>query len=258
MPSTWTNRILADSADSDAWLQARRTVITASDVASILGFGGKSRAAVLREKLSSEYVDNGVGDLAMVAAGRNLEDGVFQWFASDTLHETGVRCGSLVRSPTVPYIAATPDALLDDEPVEIKLADWTSRPNWHEYSASPLPLSWPRTVGRPNPIASRTRIAPRNLRVAVVDRNTPRGDYRDAASRVMGLLPTLGPSAAPTKYWVQLQVQMHVLDTPRGWLVGCMAGTERFDFYYARDAAFETWMLGELALFWNDWQRKAA
>lgn len=252
MTVPWAGRVLADASDRVAWLEARGECVTASDVANILGLGSKSRNMVLREKVSGERVGEDPGELAMVAAGRHLERGVFEWFADETLHESAGMCGLLIADPARPYLAATPDALLDGEPVEVKCTMYSTRPNWHRDTTSMK--GWP-TETLPLPIATNTRWPPENLRTARADEGTPKGLFRDACRYALQeLFPLFGSPVAPLKYWVQLQVQMQVLGVERGWIVALHAGTGRMDLYYARDHSFAQWMNAEVDAFWNDWR----
>lgn len=249
MLQSWQTRILSDGMDRQQWLTARQLVVTASDVANILGLGDKSRASVLRAKLSGDTGSDAVGQLAMVAAGRHLERGVFEWFAAETIHETAEMCGALIHAPDHRWLAATPDALLDGEPVECKVVGFSSRPNWHADTA---PVGFGDC--HPSPVATNLRFPPENLRTAAKDLETPRGYFRDCCRAAADLVRTFGEVVAPIKYWTQLQVQMHVLDADFGWIVGLHAGTGRTDLYYARDRVFEAWMLQALTVFWNEWQ----
>lgn len=246
---SWRSRVLANGTDRDAWLYARRQVVTASDVANILGLGDRSRASVLRAKLSDDTTD-AVGELAMVAAGRHLERGLFEWFAAETVHDRAAMCGALIASPSEPFLAGTPDALLDGEPCECKVVGFGSRLNWHEDTSLDV---LPGRAFLPAPIATNVRYPPENLRTAKRDEGTPRGYFRDCYRGTIETVRSAGDPIAPLKYWTQLQVQMHLLDCDYGWIVALHGGTSRMDLYYARDRDFEAWMLSELTDFRNDW-----
>jgi hypothetical protein len=250
----WAHRVLADAENRERWLSARAQVITASDVANIMGIGDRSRASVLREKLSPSTGPDLIGDLAMVAAGRHLERGLFEWFSAETVHAHAHMCGVLIHSDSFPYLAATPDALLDGEPVECKIVGYGSRPNWH---ADTCLESLPGRDFLPVPVATNERRPPENLRTAARDVGTPRGDFRDHYRACQDLIRTFGEPVAPLKYWTQLQVQMHVLDVDYGWLVSDHAGTSRLDLYYARDRDFEADMLRDVAAFWAEWKSES-
>lgn len=243
------------ASDREAWLAARREKLTASDVACVLGLNSsKPRSVVLKEKVTRTDVGEDPGELAMVAAGRFLEEGIFKWFASETIHTTAHMCGQMLTSPVLSCLAATPDAVMDGEPVEIKCTMHTSRPNWHALTTSRK--GWNQDLAWPLPIATNYRFPPENLRTAKGDMGTAKGNFRDLARAQLELIKEFGDANAPIKYWVQLQVQMHVLSAPRGWLVGLMGGTGRIDIYYERHLAFERYMLEEVAKFWAEVEEK--
>lgn len=253
MSEAWAERVVCGTSNREAWLEARHSLLTASDVANVLGLGSKSRKTVLREKISGVQVGADPGELAMVAAGRYLEAGVFAWFADETIHETAGMCGDLITAPGLDWLGATPDALLDGEPVECKVSGYTTRPNWHADTAVAPPKSFPFPF--PQPVAYNVRNPPENLRVAAADVGTPKGAWRDGCRfQLYDLLPTFGPPVAPLKYWVQLQIQMLVLDAPGGWVVGLQGGTTRIDLYYSRDRKFLDWALERLIEFRNEWE----
>lgn len=253
MSNAWAGRVLADSAvDRDSWILARAHMVTASDVANILGLGSKSRGAVRKEKMNGANPEDDPSEFAQVASGRYLENGIWNWFVAETLHETANSCGQLIHAPEPRrWLGATPDAVLDNEPVEIKNSLYSSRPSWHVETTSKK--GWPAFLPWPKPIAANTRFAAENLRTARDDVGTARGTFRDGCRfHRESLFPEFGDLCAPIKYWVQLQVQMHVLQADRGWVVGCWAGGNRFDLYYERHRAFEAWMLAEVDGFWEE------
>lgn len=249
--------VLADSRDREAWLRARESVLTASEVATVLGLSYDSRASLVRKKAGCPTAaelkraeEDDVDDMAQVAAGRHLEDGIARWFAAETVHTSFEMCGLLLASPVYPRLAATPDAILDGEPVEIKLTGESAVPNWHEAQNT---RGWEKmALPFPEPLDVRVRAPKENLRTTPGARD-PRSEWRRSREhQLMVLLPGLGEPRAPMKYWVQLQVQMHVLGASQGWIVGAVGGTRRYDFLYAKDPAFERVVLMETMKFWSD------
>jgi YqaJ-like viral recombinase domain len=250
----WQSRIIASGEDRAAWLVARKDYITASDVPAILGMDSRSRAAVLRAKRGEEAREDGkIEELAMVQAGRHLERGVMSWFLADTTHVDFHPGNVLVRSPVVPYLAATPDGVMDGGPVEIKVVMPSSRPNWHEATRSRK--GWPSGFDLPVALLESRREPPLPPpRRGGADRDA--GDLWRTSYRyqMTQLLPALGEPEAPLKYWVQLQVQMHVLDARFGWLVSLQGGTSRYDLFYQRDLRFEAYMLARMEEFYTAWK----
>lgn len=250
-----TLRVLASSADRPVWLAARKTVVTASEVASILGFGYSTRN-LLKAVKRSEKEEGDCGDLAMVAAGRHIEPAIAAWFAEETLGELEP-CGFLLQDACHSYLGATPDFTLDRrEPVECKLVSFEAGYNWHRDSTP-----WPTTRCFPFTFSDLTlaaplnvvpRFAPFNRQVSAKDVGTPKGGWRQGCVDLHEQLTGMGPLCAPLKFWVQLQVQMHVLGASSGWMVACIGGTNRVDFRYAYDARFMEHAMGEVARFWEE------
>lgn len=125
----------------EEWLEQRKQFITASDVAAVMGLDpNKSRAKVLRLKTGQEEAKN-IDRIPAVAAGRHLEAGILAWFAEDHADQyTSVSQNgqSLVVSPVLPCLAATPDGFAGDDPqhlVEVKCVD----KSWPEAPARPFP-----------------------------------------------------------------------------------------------------------------------
>lgn len=248
---------VASASDREAWLAARKSFLTASEVAAVLGLvpgRGKVVRAKAGTETTAELLEEGPDELAQVAAGRHLERGVFEWFAAETPHVEAEMCGSLIASPTVRGLAATPDAVMDGEPVEIKCVGESALANWHE---SQDVRGWEKlALVIPSPIYTRVRLPLENNRITP-GACDPRSEWRRSRGYQLGvILPTLGEPAAPLKYLVQLQVQMHVLDAPSGWLVGLVGGTRRYDFLYERDPKLEAVIISETVRFWQDVQRE--
>lgn len=241
------------ATERSAWLAERGAYITASDVAAVLGLNSsRSRKRVIDEKAglkAAEELDEEL--LPQVAAGRHLEAGIALWFLSETPHGEAVANGNnLIVSPSLPCLAATPDWIVDGVPVEIKLAGESQLDNWHDGTRSTK--GWPDCLPLPEPLITRVR-TPQEFYSTNPTDQSPRANWRRSrAYQVQTLLPAFGVPAAPLKYWVQLQVQMHVLGAPCGWLVGCVGGTRRIDLLFERDDAFLDWALCEVADAWAD------
>lgn len=236
-----------------AWLAQRTAYITASDVAAVLGLNAsRSRKRVVDEKAGRRAVEDlDEGLLPQVAAGRHLESGIATWFLSETPHgEAHANGDHLIVSSVLPCLAATPDWIVDGCPLEIKLAGETQLDNWFRGTASTK--GWPEELLLPVPLMARLRNPPEFLATNPTDQS-PRANWRRSrAYQLHNILPAFGLPIAPLKYWTQLQVQMHVLDAPCGWLVGCVGGTRRIDLLFERDDAFLDWALSEVADAWSD------
>lgn len=242
-------RVIDDGSGRDAWLLARQDYVSASDVASVLGFGGKSRARLLREKIARKDEGEDPGELAMVAAGRHLEPGVLSWFAAETLGTLSPN-KALLGCACHPWLAATPDAILDGTiPVEAKNVMFESGYQWRVNSTQRK--GWPAHHAFPVPIYVSLRGAPFNARVAKDDVGTARGAWRQACIDTRALLPSLGDFVAPGKYWCQNQVQQHIIGSDHGWITVAIGGGNRVDLCYAYDADFMTWALDECRVFWE-------
>ncbi len=254
MASDWQTRIVADQRlDRAAWFRARKNYVTASEVPAILGLDRKSAAAVLRDKLTPELQPELM--IAQIEAGRHLEQGVLDWYLADVLPDELHRGGVLVVAPSSTYLAATPDAVLGGEPIEIKCAMWSSRPNWH--LATRNLKGWPRSFPIPRATQWWIKEPPIGRISAQADPDDPAVLWRAATRHMLlELLPRFGPPEAPIKYWVQLQVQLHVLGADVGHIVALQAGATRYDLTYAADAAFQTWMLDRLAGFYKEWKSR--
>lgn len=127
-------KIIGDSAEREEWLDLRRTLVCASDVASVLGVPGAwgSGLSVAVEKL-------GVGEIKSMSepqeAGLRLEKPIAEWAAE----EIGGECemhGFLLRSIKHPWLGCTPDAMIcvDGETVPLQVkntifaSDWRNEP----------------------------------------------------------------------------------------------------------------------------------
>jgi putative phage-type endonuclease len=132
----------------EQWLAARREIITASDVAAILGYDDRRTALdVYVNKITGQEIE----DSDAMLLGRCLEDGIGRAYA--------VKTGRPVSEfpeyymavhPEIPWLAATPDreterptpVRVDDSvvkmsigesgPLEIKHAGWMKRRDWED------------------------------------------------------------------------------------------------------------------------------
>lgn len=265
---------ICDASDRTAWLAARRTMLTASDVAPIMGLAPYAkRGEVLRAKVSGDSGPDigALGGVAAVRSGQFKERGTFDWFIADHPGYTGDMVSSLYRSPSLTCLGATPDARLfptvgPGQCVELKECGEKARPKWHAgldvmpsqraackrlgISAVPEPLSvsavgldvhFSRYVSRLRHEDRDGNILPAPAYVFVPTWYKGRREW---------LLDTK-ECRAPLHYWVQLQVQMHVMGAEYGWVVGGIGGVTRYDIAYQRDARFEGIMLEIVDTFWK-------
>jgi hypothetical protein len=237
-------------------------MVTASEVHQLLGLGYKSRGQLLRVKAGlEEPEDLDAKDLAQVNAGRNLEEGIFAWFASETSHTTAVIARSpdggpaLLAAAEFPRLGATPDALMDGEPVEIKCVGETGRYNWHlacHYESVDV-ARWLREYGQgiPEPDLVRIRYPQESLKPR---KGAPiTNAWRQLrATQIEMIANDLGPPRAPLKYWLQLQTQLLCLGAQHGWIVGCIGGTTRYDLAYSANQAVQALIVDEARKFWTE------
>lgn len=219
---------IVEAPDEAAWRFARHRLLTASDVAAVLGLDPhKSRNKVLEAKRCPEPPDVFVS--SAMRGGQFLEDGVFRWYLSDLAYHNrelgvpppeGSTCRSasgvslLVKHPDL-ALGASPDGLVLDygvpHLVEIKL---TNHRRWVDswgIEATKVPRAWARY----------SKVEP----------------------------PSYGK--CPLKHWVQLQTQMVCTGVERGVVVGC-CGTERLDFPFDADPHFQSIIISETERFWLD------
>lgn len=127
--------ILADSHDRDLWLEMRRTMITASDVAIVMGLSRYRQPLDLYcEKL--EIVPPFEGNEA-TEWGLTLEPVIIGEYAKRTKRET-LPSGILMRSREFPFIGSTLDATTIRSaseapiPLEIKTAGARAADDWED------------------------------------------------------------------------------------------------------------------------------
>ena len=246
-----TYRRIASSKDRATWLEARKHFYTAAEIACILDVGFLTPKELETQKRAAVVTaeDDEVGNLAMVAAGRHLESGVLSWFAAETPHlEFTPNDWLLARDGGELPVAATPDGIMDEVPVEAKnvrfesFSSWTKFGSRDEYAAH----DWASDIQITNIVK---RFPPITMRVAKKDWGTPRGNWRAAVVGAYEERLKLGPLQVPLKYVVQAHVQMYVMDAPRGWVTAVLGGDTRLDFCLQRSAKLEQHWLSETARF---------
>lgn len=238
--------------DRAGWLKERTKYLTASDVASLLGMNSsKSASAVVREKAGLGKGSLNIDDMTQVAAGRFLESGIAAWFLSDTPYTDAFANGDNLRvSPSIPYLAATPDWVVDGAPLEIKCSGETQVPNWFEKTTPRK--GWPDGKLLPQPASTRVRWPLEFLQTRSDARDLRTEWRRSRAHQVQVLMGGMGEAIAPLKYWVQLQIQMHVMSADHGWICGLVGGTRRIDLAYERDDEF---LAQAFEIVGNAWKR---
>lgn len=253
------------NADRQLWLEQRHNYLTASDVAAVLGLD-KSRTArdVLRTKCLPPVEDEKLSGLPMIAAGRHMEAGVLAWFAEDHPTMRVVACQQLTVSPTLPCLAATPDATIDfGTPLETKCVGFEQWPNWSlngQHTIEGGELTWhpafPFAVPEPTDVYA--AYAPYNARPNP-KQTGPVNAWRRGLQELRAIRIELGEHTAPLKYWVQLQIQMHVLSARTGWISAVIGGTSRLDLEYERHDEFLAWAFPRIEKFWAEvTQRRTA
>lgn len=221
---------VVDAPDEAAWKLARHGLLTASDVAGVMGLDPhKSRAKVMAAKRAPEPPDVFVS--SAMRGGQFLEDGVFRWWLDDLSRHNrklgvaapmGSTCRTtsgvsmLVRHPDPTLrLGASPDGLVLDGDVptlvEVKV---TNARRWAD-SWGPANMKLPRAWGR----------------------------YSDVDA------PSVGK--CPLRHWVQLQTQLYVCGIEWGVIVGC-CGTERLDYHFEADVHFQECIAHEVRRFWLD------
>lgn len=98
---TWRDRILADHRDIDAWREARRLVIGASDAATL------SKLASLPLYLTAKLKSDTFQGNAFTAHGHAMEPGLLAYAGYEQNHY-------LIRSVDEPGFAATPDGIREE------------------------------------------------------------------------------------------------------------------------------------------------
>jgi putative phage-type endonuclease len=126
----------ADRLDRQAWLEARRDGVTASEIAVILGLGKwNSQLSLFYDKLGA--LDEGQGNWLM-SLGIALEPYILSLFTEITGIET--TSAGLVRNRERPWQLATPDAVDGHIPVEAKTAQ--SLDDWGPSGSDRVPIAY--------------------------------------------------------------------------------------------------------------------
>jgi putative phage-type endonuclease len=108
--------VVCDSRDRDAWLQARRSTIGASEAAVVLGVSPwSSLLALWAEKTGRTQGNPALDSAEFMFWGLELEDAIIRGYAKRAQRVT-VPFGLLLRSTRWPWMSATPDALVTDDP----------------------------------------------------------------------------------------------------------------------------------------------
>jgi hypothetical protein len=230
---------LASADDEAAWLKARSLRITASEVASLIGFGYERRAQVIKRKIAERA--NGpqpYKHLSQMDAGKHLEPAYASWFAADQDMELE-RCAVLLGRSDDPQVAATPDYIDVNTlaPIEVKVCGWETMSNFR--AASLRTDGWPTHLPLPEPARLKVVEPQMNLKVAMADVGSIRGDIRMCTSELLAHTRKAGAYRAPLKFVTQLAVQCYILDVPYGWIVAGIGGTTMVAWCYERDARFE-------------------
>lgn len=107
--------------DRAAWLRARRQCICASETASVLGCSPWGSLLSLWADKTGRAVPQFADESEWIFWGRVLERAIIEGYAERT-GRAAVPFGLLLRSTRYPWLAATPDALVTDDPDAMKHA----------------------------------------------------------------------------------------------------------------------------------------
>lgn len=108
----WADRVLTkDPPGSASWLKAHEGVFGGHDIASILGVGRKTPFQLWAE-FTNKVEKEDISKLPWVRRGNALEPVVAQLYSETTGRELMPSPG-MIRHPTIPFIAGTPDRLVE-------------------------------------------------------------------------------------------------------------------------------------------------
>lgn len=252
--------VIDDGSNWDSWLKAREDYVTASEAASLFGWSYTSRPMLAKLKAGVRPSDSeAIGALGQVQAGKAFEDGVITWFTLDGLHGSVVRNKALLARGNGVRLAATPDAIIDGLPCEAKFVGESARKNWHIESSRNGENGKFRTLARKYCI-------PVEADVVWPTENDVVGKFADpqdpaskwTLSRVIQkrlIKEELGSLCAPLSYWLQLQVQMFVLDKRAGWLVAAVGGTCLYSMRFERNEEVLGRLVSEVPVFFAEVER---
>jgi putative phage-type endonuclease len=109
--------VVCDSREREAWLRARRATIGASEAAIVLGCSPwSSQLELWAEKTGRTQGNPELDSAEYVFWGRELEDAIIAGYGKRA-ERTAVPFGLLLVSTRWPWLSATPDALVTDDPV---------------------------------------------------------------------------------------------------------------------------------------------
>src|ERR1700761_6028461 len=124
------------TAEREAWLKRRKNLLTASDVAAVMGMNKHKRAEVVFNEKTGAVEPPDLSRIPAIQAGQYFEAGILQHFADAHPEFTGgvLQNGPQeVISPVLPWLAATPDGDARGETenhparrVAVVEAKWTS------------------------------------------------------------------------------------------------------------------------------------
>jgi len=130
LPNTVT--VLADSRDRDAWLEARRKVVTATDAHKIFT-GGAAAVSVWKDKHGTATP---IRQSKEMAYGLERETSILEWASGqiDTKQPARFEHNTLLvaRKDDMPWMAATPDGWLKDGRSLVLCEVKTTKEDWRE------------------------------------------------------------------------------------------------------------------------------
>jgi putative phage-type endonuclease len=121
-PSDLPYTVGCDSRDRERWLAMRRQTIGASEAAAVLGVSPWSSLLALWAEKTGRAPGPDLDGEEFVFWGNELEDRIVSGYSKRTGRAT-VPFGLLLRSTRWPWLSATPDALVTDDPVAARHAD---------------------------------------------------------------------------------------------------------------------------------------
>jgi putative phage-type endonuclease len=123
-----------DSRERERWLAMRRQTIGASEAAAVLGVSPWSSLLALWAEKTGRAPGPDLDDKEFVFWGNELEESIVRGYSKRTGRFT-VPFGLLLRSTRWPWLSATPDALVTDDPKHGARATQISRTLGHIRTA---------------------------------------------------------------------------------------------------------------------------